>query len=745
MLWIGFALGLIIDDFFGWCSVTTKRLFLLFIFVALLSGKSRLKAQQVPLSSPPPSPITQISARTSGATGNSTECYWVVVIYPIGNALSQPSCVSRVGFNNGGSVVVTWGSAPQATGYDVLRTATSAFPVSGTCSNCLLASNTSSNSATDTGAALGSFTLSLAPSAAATIYIDNLNFSLPRMVFPNYQLSVQGLWFPDGSNLTTATGGVGGLNQLTGDVLAGPGTGSQAATLATVNSNVGTWGDSTHVGQFTVNGKGLITAVASVAISGGGGGGTPCTTTPSSLQWNNAGAFGCVPDVTFDGTHTVTTGAAGIWDFSAMTGSNMKLPNGTTFGGSALTLGSSSVNFATFTTGIAKITTGTGAFSPAVAADIYGLFTGSHDSAHCTAGDGTMQPCSSAAVGYQTIDNQGSALTQRTTVNMKGPGVTCADNSGSTRTDCTFQGGTGVSSSATFTSQTSVTVNGVNSLNIAYSCYDAETNPVAVEPSKVTVSSSAPYNVTFTFGVAQSGTCIIVGGGGSSLTFTSQTSITVPGLSTQNITYSCFDAETNPVAFEPNKVSVGSSTPYDVTMTFGIAQSGTCNIFGGGTGSGGGGGSGVAVSINGGASVGPLGTLNFIPGTGLSGYTAVVSGSQINITQAIDTAYLNTNYFPNAGNCTSAASPAACGANNSGAVVIAASATTVVVNTTAVTANSDILVTFDASQGARLSVTCNATFAAPWVSARSAGTSFTISVGSAPSVNPACYSFAIRN
>lgn len=42
-----------------------------------------------------------------------------------------------------------------------------------------------------------------------------------------------------------------------------------AATLATVNANTGTWGDSTHTGQFTVNGKGLITAVSSVAIAAG--------------------------------------------------------------------------------------------------------------------------------------------------------------------------------------------------------------------------------------------------------------------------------------------------------------------------------------------------------------------------------------------------------------------------------------------------------------------------------------------
>lgn len=45
----------------------------------------------------------------------------------------------------------------------------------------------------------------------------------------------------------------------------------------------------------------------------GGGGGTPCVTTALSLQYNNAGAFGCVGDLTFDGTHTITLGPSGIF------------------------------------------------------------------------------------------------------------------------------------------------------------------------------------------------------------------------------------------------------------------------------------------------------------------------------------------------------------------------------------------------------------------------------------------------
>lgn len=96
-------------------------------------------------------------------------------------------------------------------------------------------------------------------------------------------------------------------------------------------------------------------------------------------------------------------------------------------------------------------------------------------------------------------------------------------------------------------------------------------------------------------------------------------------------------------------------------------------------------------------------------------------------------------------NCSSSASPAVCAAAPSGSVVVAAAATTVVVNTTAVTANSQILLTSDSSLGTKLGVTCNATPTQAWISARTAGTSFTVTVASAPTTNPQCLSYTIIN
>lgn len=96
--------------------------------------------------------------------------------------------------------------------------------------------------------------------------------------------------------------------------------------------------------------------------------------------------------------------------------------------------------------------------------------------------------------------------------------------------------------------------------------------------------------------------------------------------------------------------------------------------------------------------------------------------------------------------CASSASPAVCSSAAAGFVVVAASATTVVVDTTAVTANSQVFVQEDSSLGTALSVTCNTTpaTAPPTISARTGGTSFTITT-TAPTTNPRCFSYYLVN
>ena len=58
----------------------------------------------------------------------------------------------------------------------------------------------------------------------------------------------------------------GGIDQLTGDVTAGPGTGSQAATLATV-ATAQTTGDASHTPTITIDAKGRVTTLVNNLIS----------------------------------------------------------------------------------------------------------------------------------------------------------------------------------------------------------------------------------------------------------------------------------------------------------------------------------------------------------------------------------------------------------------------------------------------------------------------------------------------
>jgi hypothetical protein len=107
---------------------------------------------------------------------------------------------------------------------------------------------------------------------------------------------------------------------LSGDV-SGSGTTSISTTLATVNSNTGTWGDDAHIGQFTVNGKGLITAVSSVAISASAIGAVTSVGASSPL----ASSGGTTPTISL-GTVGVANGGTGL---TSLTSNGVLYGNGT--------------------------------------------------------------------------------------------------------------------------------------------------------------------------------------------------------------------------------------------------------------------------------------------------------------------------------------------------------------------------------------------------------------------------------
>ncbi len=103
------------------------------------------------------------------------------------------------------------------------------------------------------------------------------------------------------------------ITALTGDgTAAGPG--SVPFLLATVNSDVGSCGDATHVCQTTINAKGLTTAATPILISGGGG----------------ASSVSGLTDLKFARTSaTVITGGAGTCDATAVAAPVLTISAGT--------------------------------------------------------------------------------------------------------------------------------------------------------------------------------------------------------------------------------------------------------------------------------------------------------------------------------------------------------------------------------------------------------------------------------
>lgn len=159
--------------------------------------------------------------------------------------------------------------------------ATATYPgnvvINGTCSGCTGSSNIIGNSTPTSGFSAGQFLYSDGSKVQAGTFSTGLSFVGGVLTATGggggsgTVTSVTcGSGLTGGTFTTAGTCALGTIT-LTGDIT-GSGATTIATTLATVNSNVGTFGDSTHVGQFTVDAKGRITAAANIAVAGGAGG-----------------------------------------------------------------------------------------------------------------------------------------------------------------------------------------------------------------------------------------------------------------------------------------------------------------------------------------------------------------------------------------------------------------------------------------------------------------------------------------
>lgn len=108
------------------------------------------------------------------------------------------------------------------------------------------------------------------------------------------------------------------ITALTGDGTAS-GPGSAALTLATVNSNTGSWGSSTAIPNFTVNAKGLVTAAGTNAVVAPAGT-LSGTTLNSSVVTSSLTSVGAIGTGTWNGSVIGPAyGGTGVANNAAMT------------------------------------------------------------------------------------------------------------------------------------------------------------------------------------------------------------------------------------------------------------------------------------------------------------------------------------------------------------------------------------------------------------------------------------------
>jgi hypothetical protein len=254
--------------------------------------------------------------------------------------------------------------------------------------------------------------LGTAPTESLNFVINGTTFPFPGSL-SNITIGTTSIIGGTSGDCLFVSGGVVGqqactltaITSLTGDVTA-TGPGISAATLATVNSNIGTFGSASAVPIITVNGKGLITAVSTTAFGITVGSTVITSGSNHGILFDNAGLLGnlstlgsavlvtsaggvpsmattlptglTIPSPTFTGTETfpdsATWTSSGISKAAALSVGSATLPSG----GNISISGQYQINGTQISaaTGLSNGSTGTGAVVLASAPAISGTWTG---------------------------------------------------------------------------------------------------------------------------------------------------------------------------------------------------------------------------------------------------------------------------------------------------------------------------------------------------------------------------------